>query len=75
MGKAFDGRGEASEGQEGCHELLLIGSAPDFESGIFHNDTDVLQDHCVIMKKNLGSTPKATKYIYHPGRNSTDLHG
>ena len=34
----------------------LTGSAPDFggrgpgfESGIFHNDTDALQDHCVIM--------------------------
>ena len=34
----------------------LIGSAPDFwgrgpgfESGIYHNDPDALQDHCVIL--------------------------
>ena len=34
----------------------LIGSAPDFwgrgpgfESGIYHNDHDALQDHCVLL--------------------------
>ena len=39
----------------------LIGSAPDFwgrgfrfESGIYHNDPDALQDHCELSRKSQG---------------------
>ena len=32
----------------GAH-ALATGGGPGFESGIFHNDPDALQDHCVIM--------------------------
>ena len=50
----------------------LIGSAPDFwgrgpgfESGIYHNDPDALQDHCEKMQKISGKrgqpTPEAKK--------------
>ena len=51
----------------------LIGSAPDFwgsgpgfESGIYHNDLDALQDHCEIKQKKISGqrgkpTPQAKK--------------
>ena len=52
----------------------LIGSAPDFwgrgpgfESGIYHNDPDALQDHCVILSKisgKRGEPPPEAKKIY-----------
>ena len=52
----------------------LIGIAPDFwgrgpgfESGIYHNDPDALQDHCEIMQKISGQrgkpTPEAKKIL------------
>ena len=44
------------------------GRCPGFESGIFHNDPDALQDHCAIMKKTQvreGNLPLRSKKEMH----------
>ena len=47
---------------------LMKQRSPGFESGISHTDPDALQDHCVIMQKNLRverekPTAEAKKYL------------
>ena len=36
------------------------GRGPGFESGIYHNDPDALQDHCVIKQTISGQRGKPT---------------